>query len=73
MYSINLPIGLSFSANTVKFLMRIFVRLYQLVPDMTFYIWLSSQDIDGNGEISFDEVRRSPPLERSKTYVPRTV
>jgi hypothetical protein len=25
------------------------------------YVWPFSQDLDGNGEISFDEVRRHPP------------
>jgi len=28
---------------------------------MTFYVWPFSQDLDGNGEISFEEVRRYPP------------
>ena len=32
---------------------------------MTFYVCPFSQDLDGNGEISFEEVRRFPPTSRA--------
>jgi len=45
---------LSFSTTTVKYLMATFVRSIRIIPDMTCHD-IFSQDLDGNGRISFED------------------